>query len=489
MTRRKVRYLYQDRDHYRYQRRVPERVRQMVGEDVWKIGLGPDYVAAVAEADRLAREHDDLIRALRSPNEALDEADRIARREAALPDSVHHVRMLAERDNGQITMRLAEPVRPDDTEIVVEPDTPGGVLALIRWGLSSVDAEPDPALRLVILKRMLAGYFGDDAPVPDDPDARIDHLAMRDKIRARIGAIQPDADTITTVLERYIVHQHVTPSVALRYRRYVGYLVDHLGADMPIGQITARDLRAYRNVIAAGRSPATVRSMFVPIKGVLAYAEDEELIESSPARSIRMPRERLSVEDRSYLPFTPAEVRKILSDAPSYFRAPKRYARFPDRCVAYAMLTRAAAFTGCRPIELVRLTAKTVSEEAITIRESKTASSSRVIPLHPEISDFPDFVRGGGLKTFDLTHADPAFPLKRNHTTMLRDGMSITDPRKTLYSWRSTWQVAMERAGVVKEVRQAILGHVEGGAIRHYTAGPDWQVKVDAVRRSDPRRD
>ena len=489
MGKTKVRYLYKDRDHYRYQRRVPESVLSFVGLKMWKIGLGSDYMQAVADADRLAREHDDLIRRMRDPNAALDVAERIVHDESTLPGTVHQLRLMADRNDGHVTMRLAAPVRPGDTGITLEPDIPDGEMGMIRWGLALADGEKDPAARLVILHRLLAGYFGDDAPVPDDPDARIDHRAMRDKIKARIDAIQPDTDTITTVLERYIVHQGITPNVALRYRRYVGHLTDHLGSDMPISQITPRDLRRYRTTIAATRAPATVKAMFTPLKGLLRFAEDEDLIEANPARSIRMPRERLSVEDRSYMPFSPAEVRKILSEAPDYYRAPRRFARWPERCHAYAMLTRAAAFTGCRPVELVRLTPKTVSDEAITIRESKTASSSRVIPLHPEIANFPDFVRSGGLKTFDLGHRDPAIPFKRTHATMLRDGMGIDDSRKCLYSWRATFQNAMERAGIDKDVRQAILGHVEGGAIRRYSAGPEWYIKVDAVHRTDPRQE
>lgn len=480
--------MYQDREHYRYQRRVPNAVRGIVGCAVWKIGLGADYVAAVAAAAQLASEHDDLIQALKDPHRGLDVVKDHTKAQASLPPTAHMLAEIASQHGGDVRMRVASPIRPGDTHIDLVPDIDDpGMLATIRRGIAVSDAASSDAARILILHRLLAGFFSDDAIAPDDPDDAEDWAALRRKIERRIEAISPDRDTITSVLERYIAHQRVTAEVAYRYRRFTKQFVEMIGEDVPVRRLTAMQLRAFRNHMMRGRSPATVKAAFVPIKGLLQYAIEEDIIESNPGR-IRLPKEKLAVEDRMWLPFSPSEAKLVLEYAEEYWTGPKR-TRYLDRCRAFLMVTRACAFTGCRPKEIVRLTPETVTDDAITIRGSKTASSSRIIPIHPEIAGLPDFVRSGGLRTFgDVSH-QPTMPLRRNHATLLRERVGITDPRKSLYSWRSTFQNAMERAGVAKDVRQAILGHVEGGAIRHYSAGPDWQTKVDAVMRSDPRRD
>ncbi len=63
----------------------------------------------------------------------------------------------------------------------------------------------------------------------------------------------------------------------------------------------------------------------------------------------------------------------------------------------------------------------------------------------------------------------------------------ILEPRKTLYSLRGTFQDAMRRAGAPLEVRQAILGHTQGGAIKHYNSGPEFELMQEWVWKSDPR--
>ena len=63
----------------------------------------------------------------------------------------------------------------------------------------------------------------------------------------------------------------------------------------------------------------------------------------------------------------------------------------------------------------------------------------------------------------------------------------VTVRRKTLYSFRGTFQDALRRAGTPLEVRQAILGHKEGGAIKHYDSGPEFEVMKEWLCKADPR--
>ena len=64
----------------------------------------------------------------------------------------------------------------------------------------------------------------------------------------------------------------------------------------------------------------------------------------------------------------------------------------------------------------------------------------------------------------------------------------ITDPKKVLYSWRSTFSNAMRRAGATEDIRRDILGHATAGSLRHYDDGPEFFKKRKWVRATDPRR-
>jgi hypothetical protein len=80
--------------------------------------------------------------------------------------------------------------------------------------------------------------------------------------------------------------------------------------------------------------------------------------------------------------------------------------------------------------------------------------------------------------------------VRHNFMRILRELMHepILEPRKTLYSFRGTFQDAMRRVGAPLEVRQAILGHTQGGAIKHYNSGPEFELMQEWIWKSDPRK-
>ena len=146
-------------------------------------------------------------------------------------------------------------------------------------------------------------------------------------------------------------------------------------------------------------------------------------------------------------------------------------------------------FSGMRPIEVLRLTPNDVTDTFIKISGSKTESSTRVIPLHPELNELPAWLRSGGLRTFGTISSDKVTSVRHNFTRLIRELMtpSISDKQKTLYSLRSTFVNAMRRAGADIQMQRAILGHKEAGAIRHYDDGPEFDKKYEIVARTDPR--
>ena len=124
-----------------------------------------------------------------------------------------------------------------------------------------------------------------------------------------------------------------------------------------------------------------------------------------------------------------------------------------------------------------------------------TREIGKVVCVFLFCEDCERLLFAGGLDAFNNTstgekQTDTVTVLRHNFIKLIRKKMDqpIIHPRKALYSLRSTFQNAMRRAGAPKDVRRAILGHVESGAIRHYDDGPSFALLKEWVERSDPRR-
>lgn len=318
-----------------------------------------------------------------------------------------------------------------------------------------------------------------------------------DVLTAQTDALKPETVTVQKLLEQMIEFKKLKGSTPRKYRSHIEELVKDLGADLPIKQVTKQQLRDHRDrLISDGLIPATVQSHFTAIKSLCGFAVEEELIEASPADRIRLQQDDRPVEQSKWLPFLPAEMSLILTSADAIWCAP--IAGMPEeRRLAIRMLVRVLSFTCLRPEELVRLEPSDVSEDRITVPIGKTLSAPRVVPLHPEIANHPDWLHANGMSTFTnrktgdpLTIAGMTSLLRQNFSGLIRRRMDppILEERKVLYSLRATFQNALRRAGAPEQVRQAILGHSDGGPLRHYDDGPEFELKKEWIERADPRR-
>ncbi|MEM7188484.1 MAG: tyrosine-type recombinase/integrase [Pseudomonadota bacterium] len=321
--------------------------------------------------------------------------------------------------------------------------------------------------------------------------------AQLDVLTAQIDALKPDTVTVQKLLEQMIEFKKLKGSTPRKYRSHIDELVKDLGGDLPVKQINRQQLRDQRDrLISNGLTPATVHAHFTAIKSVFSFAVEEELIDTSPADRIRLPKDSRPIELSKWLPFTPTEMERILRGVDELWGKP--LAGMPkERRVAFRTLIRVLSFTCLRPEELVRLEPEDVSSDWIKVPLGKTESTPRVVPLHPEISDYPEWLTSGGMNTFvnrrtgrPLTVAGKTSLLRQNFSKLIRARIDppIVEDRKVLYSLRATFQNAMRRAGAPEQLRQAILGHSEGGKLRHYSDGPEFDLKRDWVVRSDPRR-
>ena len=554
MTQTKPDYMLIERGRYYYQRKVPLDFQRAVGRKKWRAALGNEFDTAFEKLKELRDEHTSLLNKLKSPEERRDykakqrrERENDGSRREAAEESAYekwcHTNGLeteeedyfenfgedheptwekAERWIAAFDHERSKDTRPTQDDIDGVQDLLGRLAR--SDGDFKVELPPHPEYRALVADavdaakskisfaaflpetmdddeyhdRLVGVYrklFGDHVQPPSAPEDRDAFDFAKMGMERRIARVARNPDTLNKVAEKFFRFARLRKKTEDKYRRTVERLVVKTG-DIPVGQVTPRMLRDYRDHLENKRRPllpSSIRAEFTPIMGLFSYAVDEELIEISPMVSVKLPKERRAVEEMKWLPFDVNEVSRIFAALDDVWEQPVQ-GLSDERREALRMAVRVLAYTAMRPAEFMALRPDQVDERAIRVEGGKTKSSWRVIPLHPQIADFPAWLHAGGLSAFHNSRTgeaqtDTVTVLRHNFSRLVRSKMAqpITDRRKALYSLRSTFQNAMRRAGAPKDVRRAILGHVESGAIRHYDDGPSFDLLRKWVEQADPR--
>ncbi len=541
----KVPYLKIDRGRYFYQRRVPQRLQAHLGIKRWQLPCGDvSYSKAVQLVVTWAEEHDALIEKLRDSDhlrtarvaasrarkakldQAYDDIDlprfyemttqldgekRYYPRETLPRPWQAAAKILKDADNvlaGRPSLQVQKTLISNRLREAANGEHPKQVLTLpelhglkefveslnadlVRKARIEVKGKPLPVDPELYLDRLNTAYdvgFGSGQEPPTDPDQRDEYDFIKRKLERKISEISPDPNTISTVAERYYAFNSIRPATQSKYRRELSRLIAITG-DVPIGHVRTEHLRQLRDQLIGQIKPASIQAVFTPIVGLFNHAFDEDLLDINPMAGVKLPRDKRPIEERKWKSFEPIEMTRILTEVDRIWG--KRARGLSDeRRDAIRMVVRVLAFTGMRPIEVIRLEPSDVTDDFIRITGSKTESSTRVVPLHPEIVNLPKWISAGGLKTFDTIQSDQVGSVRHNFARLLREQMHdpIKDPQKALYSLRTTFVNAMRRAGADIQVQRAILGHKEAGAIRHYDDGPEFEVKRKWVIATDPRK-
>ncbi|WP_299140293.1 tyrosine-type recombinase/integrase [uncultured Tateyamaria sp.] len=541
----KIPYLKIDRGRYFYQRRVPKRLQAHLGVKRWQLPCGDvSYSKAVQLVVTWAEEHDALIAEMRDPDKlrtagvAAAKATKLRNDEAyselGLPKFYEMTTRLAgekqfypretlprpwqaaakllqeaEADfsgnisldvvKRQIAIRLGDASNGERPKRALSlPGLPG-----LREYVNTLDLEAVESARIEIrrdalpmepelyLERLVDAYalgFDPEIEAPSDPDDKDEFDFIKKKLERKISELSPDPNTITTVAERYYAFNSIRPATRSKYRREVARLISVTG-DVPISHVSTAHLRTLRDQLIGQIKPASIQAVFTPIVGLFNHAFDEDLLDANPMAGVKLPRDKRPIEERKWKSFEPVEMIRILDAVDKVWGNPAK-GLSDARRDAIRMVVRVLAYSGMRPVEVIRLKPEDVTDRFIRITGSKTESSTRIVPLHPEISNLPKWLSTGGLNTFQSIKSDQVGSVRHNFSRLLRKQMDepILDPQKALYSLRSTFVNAMRRAGADIQVQRAILGHKEAGAIRHYDDGPEFEVKRKWVEATDPQR-
>lgn len=462
----KVKHLIDNNGSWTYRRRVPVKHHKTLGYKMWSEPCGKvSYAEAVVKATQWTAEHDALIKQLDDPETA-----KKVRLSSEARSILPKVGFIAAAHNAG--------------ELPVEFDP----LEAAKAGIKAADSNPsfDDQERLIRYLAILEASFGKHISPPTSLDERDEFDMVKKKLERRVADLAGDPNTITAVAERYYKRNQIKVGVLRKYRGNIRKLTKSLG-DIPVSHVTPAMLRRFRDEQAETMQPSALASVFTPIRGLFTYALEEELITTNPALPVKLQQDKRSVHERKWKPFPPKEMKRLLEAMDQFWGHPMR-GLSDERRIAVHMVCRVMAHSAMRPVEVVRLEPEDVTDDWIKVREAKTPSSYRTIPLHPHIDDFPTFVANGGLKTFRNIKTDQVEPVRHQFRRLTRELMDppIKDKKKVTYSLRSTFSNAMRRAGAQPDVRRAILGHSEGGHLNHYDDGPEFFLKRKWVNATDP---
>jgi len=293
----------------------------------------------------------------------------------------------------------------------------------------------------------------------------------------------------STMIADWARERNVTEKTRYGFERIIKKLVQHIGHD-DAAAVADTDLIAWKDSLVEARLHSkTIKNHLMVLKTLYNLAEVNKRVAPNPAAHIKY---QTKSDKLKRLAYTEDDAKQILEAA--------RHEKSPHlRWVPWL-----TAFTGARLEEICG--AMVADVEAIdgipclhirldnrqTGASLKNDRSERTVPLHPAIVDegFLAYV-----KTLPTT--GPLFPNvtpdrfgKRggNGTKTIgrwvRRKVGITDPRKAPnHSWRHRYKSICRKAGIEEEIHDYLTGHSSGGRVGRDYGDYGLEVLFGAIDR------
>lgn len=305
-----------------------------------------------------------------------------------------------------------------------------------------------------------------------------------------------------------------------------------LHGDLPLGEITREQARAFRDALARTPTRLPNRLRRLPLPKLLAAKEAVGLppphastvnkavtllaaVISSTEREGHTDKLagfsnpfgkglRLAIDDREgdgREPFSAADLTAIFSTA--IYRQGQRPKGGGGEAAFW--LPAIALLSGARQAELAQLRLMDLAQDPESGvwhfdigRNVKTATSVRKVPVHPELIRMGllryrgTMAKGGTDQQAPLwPHVESdgsgrqAGPWSKWFNRHLRTKAGVTDRRKVFHSFRHSFKRMARDAGLSEEMHDALTGHAGGGVGRTYGSGFGLKALVDAIAKVD----
>jgi len=270
---------------------------------------------------------------------------------------------------------------------------------------------------------------------------------------------------------RFLAEGEVKPHHRDRAKMFLPFF-----SEMPIGQITKNDIARYRKYRHDEHrrkqakeeqkklSETTINRDIEVIRHLLFWAADEGFIPTNPIARIRMVRER----GKRRPVMSVAEEIKLLEACSDHLRP----------------IVIAALDTGMRRGELLNQLWEHVDfdRNLLSVSHSKTAEGEhRPVPLTSRVRAMLDANR----KASGLIFTYDDHPIRRPKTGWIGALRRAGLPHYRLHDLRHTFNSRLVEAGVIVDVRKALMGHSGGGDVHSIYTHIDLPVLREAIHRLD----
>jgi integrase len=241
------------------------------------------------------------------------------------------------------------------------------------------------------------------------------------------------------------------PTTVNARRRRVTALCDAL-SDPELAAVTRQDLA--RHVLALTGAVKTRKITATDIGSFFGWCRDAGMIDSNPGEKLsRLVREssRGVADDSARRPWTDAEVRQLLQRVEEL--RPDDYLR---------RLVPVALFSGMRIDEICSIQGKDIEDACFVVREGKTKSSLRRVPIHPKIAHLVEGLKPNdylipGLKRSGADNKRGREASKRfAYLKVKRWGFPAA---LVFHGLRASFISKLENAGVPVSTAELIVGH------------------------------
>jgi integrase len=208
-----------------------------------------------------------------------------------------------------------------------------------------------------------------------------------------------------------------------------------------------------------GDAAATVNKHVSMVARFWQWAQDMNHVDEVAPNPFRRHRREVSEDDSTWMPFEPAELRKLLR--PSEIR----------KHVLVALLT------GMRASEIPAAEVKgSGTLRYFELGRGKTKAARRRIPVHPAMHGIAD--------DWPEIRKMPGDTISEKFTAWRRECGIADDEKKKFHSLRKNFNEALVSAGVALTIRQALMGHKSGSLTDsvYLPNGPEFKLLIRAVR-------
>lgn len=390
------------------------------------------------------------------------------------------------------------------------------------WGLSLGDGMQGERWSSLILlvTRAVQIARSDLADLIEGKDARVEHAIVVERLGGRrVGDLAPPGEGIAALLkiyERERLREGIRPDTVATERKILDHFSRFVGEGVAVTSIerahirefkralsdvphrwTTRDelagmrledaARAWTKIGGPTRSARTVNREVSAVSAFFVWLKNNAYVEENVAHGFRS---RIDKVKHRYPPYTDDQLR-MLFNSPLFTGAHELREHQPGavdiRDWRY-WLPLCALYTGARAGEIAQLESTDVcqvedvwvfdfNDRGDVAKKLKTASSRRVVPVHPALVSlgFLDFVRGKirsrERRLFEDLEPGPRGDWSYHPSRFWSRYLSRIDmkqPGLNLHSFRHTFADACRRAGVEEGVLKALLGHSDHSQTGHY---------------------